>query len=213
MLPVDDVVGDIRADRLPPVTWITPRYEVSEHPQYNFCLGENWSTRVIDAIMRSPMWKNTAIFVTWDDYGGFYDHVPPPQVDGFGLGIRVPLLVISPYAKNGVIDHQVGEFSSVLRFIEDQLGTLAVDRPRPGGDRSLVRFRFHEATAPARSAAAPHRLLRVRPVGNTALADRPGVHWAEAPSRHSSLIARCSFGAKAAWSTAFACRVRQSGER
>jgi len=101
------------------LSWkVTPRYEVSEHPQYNFCLGENCSTRVINAIIRSPMWKDTAIFVTWDDYGGFYDHAPPPQLDGFGLGIRVPLLVISPYAKNGV-DHQVGEFSSVLRFIED----------------------------------------------------------------------------------------------
>jgi phospholipase C len=72
------------------------------------------------------MWKSTAIFVTWDDYGGFYDHVPPPQVDDFGFGIRVPLLVISPYAKRGVIDHHLGEFSSVLRFIEDNwnLGQL-----------------------------------------------------------------------------------------
>ena len=65
------------------------------------------------------MWKDTAIFVTWDDYGGFYDHVPPLQVDNFGFGIRVPLLVISPYARMGVIDHHLGEFSSVLRFIED----------------------------------------------------------------------------------------------
>jgi phospholipase C len=134
---VDTVIGDIRANRLPPVTWITPRYEVSEHPQYNFCLGENWSTQVIDAIMRSPMWKDTAIFVTWDDYGGFYDHVPPPQVDGFGLGIRVPLLIISPYARNGVIDHQVGEFSSVLRFIEGNWGlTQLTDRDRDATDLS-----------------------------------------------------------------------------
>ena len=65
------------------------------------------------------MWKSTAIFVTWDDYGGFYDHVAPPQVDAFGFGIRVPLLVISPYALRGAIDHRLGEFSSVLRFIED----------------------------------------------------------------------------------------------
>ena len=119
VLPVDRVIADIGRNRLPPVTWIAPRYEVSEHPQYNFCLGENWSTQVIDAIMRSPMWKSTAIFVTWDDYGGFYDHVAPPQVDAFGFGIRVPLLVISPYAQRGKIDHHLGEFSSVLRFIED----------------------------------------------------------------------------------------------
>jgi phospholipase C len=120
--PVDELIRDIEANDLPPVTWISPRYEVSEHPQYSFCAGENWSTQVIDAIMRSPMWKSTAIFVTWDDYGGFYDHVPPPQVDGFGLGIRVPLLVISPFAKRGHVDHTVGEFSGVLRFIEDNWG-------------------------------------------------------------------------------------------
>jgi len=122
VLPVDRVITDIGKGRLPPVTWIAPRYEVSEHPQYNFCQGENWSTQVIDAIMKGPMWKSTAIFVTWDDYGGFYDHVAPPQVDDFGFGIRVPLLVISPYALKGVVDHHLGEFSSVLRFIEDNWG-------------------------------------------------------------------------------------------
>jgi phospholipase C len=119
MFPVDRVLEDIRAGSLPPVTWITPRFELSEHPEYNFCHGENWSTKVIDAIMNSPMWPTTAIFVTWDDYGGFYDHVPPPQVDDFGFGIRVPLLVLSPYAKEAVVSSELGEFSSVLRFIED----------------------------------------------------------------------------------------------
>jgi phospholipase C len=116
---VDQVIRDIKQDELPPVTWITPRFELSEHPEYNFCHGENWSTKVINAIMRSDIWEDTAIFLTWDDYGGFYDHVPPPQVDRFGFGFRVPLLVISPYAKRGHIDHRLGEFSSVLRFIED----------------------------------------------------------------------------------------------
>ena len=119
---VDQVIQSIRQDELPPVTWITPRFELSEHPEYNFCHGENWSTKVINAIMRSDMWEDTAIFLTWDDYGGFYDHAPPPQVDRFGFGFRVPLLVISPYAKRGHIDHRLGEFSSVLRFIEDNWG-------------------------------------------------------------------------------------------
>jgi phospholipase C len=119
VFPVQQVVDDIQHDRLPPVTWITPQFAFSEHPEYSFCHGENWSTRVIDAIMRSPMWKDTAIFLTWDDWGGFYDHVPPPQIDKFGLGIRVPLLVISPYAREGLVDHRHNEFSSVLRFIED----------------------------------------------------------------------------------------------
>ena len=69
--------------------------------------------------MRSPDWRSTAIFLAWDDWGGFYDHVPPPQVDVFGLGIRVPLLVISPYARRGLVDHEAGEFCSVNRFIAD----------------------------------------------------------------------------------------------
>ncbi len=119
MFPVDGLIRDIKADRLPPVTWVTPRFEVSDHPEYSLCHGENWTTKVVNAIMQSPMWKDTAIFLTWDDYGGFYDHLPPPQVDDFGFGIRVPLLVISPYAKPGHIDNRLGEFSSVLRFIED----------------------------------------------------------------------------------------------
>jgi phospholipase C len=122
IFPVDNLVADIHDGRLPPVTWITPRFALSEHPEYNLCHGENWTTQVIDAIMRSPMWKDTAIFLTWDDWGGFYDHMPPPQVDEFGLGIRVPLLVMSPYARQGFIDHDTGEFSSVLRFIEDNWG-------------------------------------------------------------------------------------------
>jgi phospholipase C len=130
IFPVDRLVEDIRAGALPPVTWITPRFELSEHPEYNFCHGENWSTKVIDAIMNSPMWPTTAIFLTWDDYGGFYDHVPPPQVDGFGFGIRVPLLVLSPYAKQ-VVTSELGEFSSVLRFIEDNWGLRQLtDRDR-----------------------------------------------------------------------------------
>ncbi len=117
--PVDTVLRDIRDQTLPPVTWITPRFELSEHPEFSFCHGENWSTQVIDAIMRSPMWEHTAIFVTWDDYGGFYDHVPPPDVDRMGFGFRVPMVMLSPYAKQGHVSSELGEFSSVLRFIED----------------------------------------------------------------------------------------------
>ncbi len=117
--PVDQVVGDIEEGTLPPVTWITPRFELSEHPEFSMCHGENWTTEVVNAIMASPMWRTTAIFITWDDYGGFYDHVPPPQVDRMGFGIRVPMLLLSPYAKDGHVSSELGELSSVLRFIED----------------------------------------------------------------------------------------------
>ena len=117
--PVDQVVRDIREAPLPPVSWVMPRFQLSDHPGSNFCYGENWATRVIDAIMRSPDWRSTAIFLTWDEWGGFYDHVKPPTVDGFGLGFRVPLIVLSPYAKPHAVWHQPGEFDSILRFIED----------------------------------------------------------------------------------------------
>jgi phospholipase C len=124
--PVDRVVRDIEEGRLPAVTWITPRFELSEHPEYSFCHGENWTTEIVNAIMQGPSWRDTAIFLTWDDYGGFYDHVRPPQVDRQGFGVRVPMLVISPFARRGVVSHELAEFSSVLRFIEDnwRLGRL-----------------------------------------------------------------------------------------
>ena len=77
---------------------------------------------VVNALMRSDLWKDTALFLTWDEWGGFYDHVPPPQIDPYGLGFRVPLLTISPYTRRGVIDDELGEFSTPLRFIADNWG-------------------------------------------------------------------------------------------
>ncbi len=126
--PVDDVVRDIQADRLPPVTWITPRFQLSQHPEYNFCWGQNWSIEVVNALMRSDAWKDTMVVMTWDDFGGFYDHVPPVRLDDIGLGIRVPTMVISPYAKHGYVDSTTYEFSSVLRFIEDNWGLTQLTR-------------------------------------------------------------------------------------
>jgi phospholipase C len=122
VFPVDQLTEDIEGGRLPPVTWVTPRFQLSEHPEYNLCYGENWTTQVVNTVMRSPVWKDTAIFITWDDWGGFYDHVPPTHLDRFGLGFRVPLLLISPFARRGHVDHRLAEFSSVLRFIEDNWG-------------------------------------------------------------------------------------------
>lgn len=120
--PVDNLLADIDAGALPAVTWITPRFELSDHPPWSSSHAHNWVTAVVNGIMRSHMWDHTAIFVTWDEWGGFYDHVPPPQIDQVGLGIRVPMLVVSPYAKRGYVDHELGEFSSPLRFIQDNWG-------------------------------------------------------------------------------------------
>ena len=122
MRPVDNIVDDIKANRLPAVTWITPRFELSDHPPFSTGFSHNWVTDVVNAVMRSDAWEHTAIFLTWDEWGGFYDPVQPPALDDIGLGFRVPLLTISPYAKKGYIDHQQGEFSTPLRFISDNWG-------------------------------------------------------------------------------------------
>ena len=111
---------DLRRNSLPDVSWVTPNKQKSEHaPTGHIDTGQAWVTHVVNSIMRSKAWKSTAIFLTWDDWGGFYDHMPPPRVDGLGYGIRVPALVISPYARKGYIDHQVLSFDAYLKFIED----------------------------------------------------------------------------------------------
>jgi phospholipase C len=119
---VERVLDDIEAGALPAVTWITPRFQLSDHPPFSTGHAHNWVTSIVNAVMRSEMWEHTAIFLTWDEWGGFYDPILPPQVDPVGLGIRVPMLTISPYARRGVIDDELGEFSTPLRFISDNWG-------------------------------------------------------------------------------------------
>jgi phospholipase C len=104
---------------LPAVSWIMPDWDRSEHPAASIREGQAWVTNLVNAVMEGPAWERSAIFLAWDDWGGFYDHVPPPIVDGQGYGIRVPALVISPYAKKGFIDHQTLSFDAYLKFIED----------------------------------------------------------------------------------------------
>jgi phospholipase C len=104
---------------LPNVSWIAPKFSVSEHPAASVASGQAYVTTVINAIMRSPCWGSTAVFLSWDDWGGLYDHVAPPEVDVSGYGLRVPGLLISPYAKTGYIDHQQLSHDAYLKFIED----------------------------------------------------------------------------------------------
>jgi phospholipase C len=104
---------------LPAVSWIVPNGTLSEHPPALVSTGESYVTSIINTVMQSPDWSSTAIFLSWDDWGGFYDHVTPPSVDENGYGLRVPGLVISPYARKGYIDHQTLSFDAYLKFIED----------------------------------------------------------------------------------------------
>jgi phospholipase C len=117
--PVDDLFRDIRAEALPSVTWITPRFQLSDHPPFSTRHAHNWVVKLVNGIMRSDMWDHTAIFITWDEWGGLYDHALPPNDGKRELGFRVPMMVISPYAKRGYIDDGLGEFSSPLKFVAD----------------------------------------------------------------------------------------------
>jgi phospholipase C len=112
-------LSDIKNERLRAVSWVLPGVGFDEHPgTHSVCKGENWTVRHLNALMRSEAWPNTVVIITWDDFGGFYDHVAPPHVDVMGLGPRVPLLIISPWAKEGYVDPTTYEFSSVLKLIE-----------------------------------------------------------------------------------------------
>ncbi len=125
--------ADAKSGRLPAVSWIDPNGTVSEHPPALISTGQTYVTGLINAIMRSPDWSSTAIFLAWDDWGGFYDHVTPPHVDINGYGLRVPALVISPYARQGYIDHRTLSFDSYVKFIEDDfLGGQRLD-PKTDG--------------------------------------------------------------------------------
>jgi phospholipase C len=129
-----------RAGTLPKVSWIVPSQADSDHPPASVHRGQAYVTSIINAAMRSPDWKSTAIFLAWDDWGGFYDHVVPPKADQNGYGLRVPAMVISPYARKGYIDHHIYSSDAYLKFIEDDfLGGSRLDpktdkRPDPRPD-------------------------------------------------------------------------------
>jgi len=116
---IDRFYADAKAGNLAAVSWVTPNGAVSEHPPGLVSAGQAYVTTIINAIMSSADWSSTAIFLTWDDWGGFYDHVQPPVVDGAGYGLRVPGLVISPYARRGFVDPQTLSHDAYAKFIED----------------------------------------------------------------------------------------------
>jgi phospholipase C len=157
-----------RNGKLPAVSWLVPSNPVSEHPPSSITNGQAYVTSVINAVMRSPDWSSSAIFLTWDDWGGFYDHVVPPKVDVNGYGLRVPGMVISPYARRGFIDHQVLSFDAYVKFIEDDfLGGQRLDPvtdgrpdPRPSVRENMailgnVALDFNFAQTPRRPMLLP----------------------------------------------------------
>ncbi len=117
--PLASFVSAAKNGTLPAVSWVVPNGKTSEHPPALVSAGEEYVTNLINTVMEGPDWYSTAIFLAWDDWGGFYDHVAPPTVDQNGYGLRVPALVISPYARKGYIDHRTLSFDAYLKFIEN----------------------------------------------------------------------------------------------
>lgn len=118
VVPTGNLLSDLKNNALPAISWVTPYLLTSDHPPFSECAGQNWTVAQINAVMQSSYWKDTAILLTWDDYGGFYDHVPPPKRSLYMLGVRVPLIVISPYSRANFVSHTTYDFRSVIRFME-----------------------------------------------------------------------------------------------
>ena len=145
LVVTDQFFADAKAGKLPQVSWVVPSAEVSEHPPSSVGAGMAYVTSVVNAVMESPDWDHTAIFIAWDDWGGFYDHVVPPKIDKYGLGLRVPGLVISPYAKHGYIDHRQASFESWLKLVEERFGVAPMTQRDKDAYDMLDAFDFNQS--------------------------------------------------------------------
>jgi len=142
-------INDALTGNLPSVTWLSTGRKMTEHPPQSACTGENWTVNALNAVMQGPDWGSTAIFVLWDDFGGFYDHVPPPPAeDQYGLGERVPFLIISPYARPGYISSTQYEAASVLKFVEERFGLPPLNARDAGANDITDAFDFTQPPLP-----------------------------------------------------------------
>lgn len=148
VVPTTQFQTDAESGNLPPVSWVVVGKGLTDHPPKSICQGENATLTYINALMQSPEWDSSVVFLVWDDFGGFYDHYAPPAVDQYGLGARVPLIVISPYAKPGYIDHTQYEFSSVLKFIEEQYNLPPLTSRDANANDMMNSFDFSQTPLP-----------------------------------------------------------------
>jgi phospholipase C len=154
-VPETNIFNDISQGRLPAVAWVVPTAQNSDHAGSDSTSGPSWVASVVNAIGTSPYWKNSVIFVTWDDWGGWYDHVKPTIYNSYELGFRVPLIVISPYAKPGYVSHVPHEFGSILKFIEEQFGLGSLGFTDARADDLSDCFNFSQAPLPYHAVSAP----------------------------------------------------------
>jgi phospholipase C len=146
--PETTVLNDIASGNLAQVTWVVPSFPNSDHALAASATGPQWVASVVNAVGASPFWNDTAIFITWDDWGGWYDHVAPPQLDPMGLGFRVPLIIVSPYAKHGYVSHVEHEFGSILKFTEATFGLSPLNTSDARADDFTDCFDFTQAVTP-----------------------------------------------------------------
>src|SRR5260370_1563563 len=131
-----DYKEDLLTGTLPQVSFLIPERGISEHPPDNILIGQQKMEQVIEALMDSSAWKNSVLFLVYDEGGGFFDQVAPPQLDASGLAFRVPMLIISPYARRGYVSGQLYEHSSILKFIERRFGVPSLDSVNHQSDAS-----------------------------------------------------------------------------
>ncbi|HTU82551.1 MAG TPA: alkaline phosphatase family protein [Candidatus Acidoferrales bacterium] len=148
IVPQTKILSDAKSGKLAAVSWVVPDVQDSDHPGDAKDTGPSWVAQIVNAIGTTPQWKSTVVIVVWDDWGGFYDNIAPPQSAYDGLGFRVPMIVISPYARKGYVDHTQYEFGSILRFIEDNWGLATLPNQRPSAVSMAGCLDFTQAPRP-----------------------------------------------------------------
>ena len=144
LVQTEQFYDDVKRGTLPQVCWLIPTGAVSEHPPASSVRGMWYVTDLINAVMKSSYWQSCAIIVAWDEFGGFYDHVPPTQIDQYGLGIRVPVLVISPYSRRNVVVHTQYDLTSLLKLVETKFGLTSLTSRDASANGMLDCFNFSQ---------------------------------------------------------------------
>jgi len=150
------VLTDVANGDLPAVSWVIPTAQASDHPQKNTGLGPSWVASVVNSIGNSAYWSNTAIFITWDDWGGWYDHVAPSIISSYEYGFRVPMIVVSPFAKSGFVSHQTHDFGSILKFTEEVFGLPTIGYADANADDLSDCFDFQQMPVTFRTILATY---------------------------------------------------------
>jgi len=164
--PSSRILTDILNGDLEPMSWVMPDGDDSDHARITDAGGPSWVSSIVNAVGTSKYWKDTVVIVTWDDWGGWYDHVKPPVRNSYELGFRVPLLVISPYAKRAYVSHTQYEFGSILKFVEETFGTPSLNTTDVGANDLADCFDFTKpprAFKPIHAGPGPLYFIRKPP--------------------------------------------------